>query len=532
MSLGEGARHIAYGEGVDLVRRMLHSSPTATAVFRADQVILYVNPRLEELFGWTREELVGQQYTVLIPQRLRHEVRVQLGDYLAQAEPQPLGDQPDYPGRRKDGSEFAMQYTVAPIQAPDGLWTVVTLQDVTELRTAMAANENLTRAYRTLARMNEVVARSSDADQLFEQTCRVAYEEGHFVGAWVGRVEDEAIRPVAVAGELDDLVESFHIPLDPDDPRGQGPCATAWREDRAVYVRDFDAHAPADPWHSAGTSMGLSALVSLPLRRAGRVVAVLTLYARRTDTFDEVAPELFERLAENVSVALDGFDNQRRLAEVAAQRRHLLSRLMVAEERERRRIAGEVHDESVQSLAAIDLRLGMLQRRAGESAPQLVPDLDLVSTLLRGATTSLRDLMFNLDTPSSDVGLVDNLHSAAEHVFVDGGLTWDIDADEVELGEQLLGQVLRIVKEALINVRKHACAQHVEITAHAEADGLRVEVADDGVGLSDTTPVVGHRGLVTMRERAEVSGGWFRAERRTDGGTRVVFWLPLDSEIG
>jgi len=532
MAVGDEPRHIPYGEGADLVRQLLHSSPSAMAVFQRDAVIRYVNPKLEELFGWTREELVGQPYVVLLAERMREEAAGQLGAYLELPEPQALAGDPYYPAQRKDGTEFPIKYTVAPIPAPDGLWVVVTLEDVSDLQAATDTNENLARAYRTLARMNEVVARAGDRQQLFDETCRVAYEEGLFVGAWVGWADGGWLRPIAVAGKLDHLVDTFHIPLDVGDGRVRGPSATAYLEDRPVYMRDFDADRSTEPWHLVGAEMGLAALVALPLRAAGRVVGILTLYAHRAGVFDEMVPELFERLAENVSVALDGFERQQELVAVAAQRRHLLSRLVTAEERERRRIAGEVHDESVQALAALDLRLGLLQRRARDSAPDLAPALDQLSDLLRGATTSLRDLMFNLDTPEVGASLRENLESAAEHVFVDGGLTWQVEADDVELGEIQLGQALRVTKEALINVRKHARASTVRITARARDAGVLVEIADDGVGLGDAAAQLGHRGLVTMRERADVSGGWLRTDGGPGEGTRVTFWLPLDGQLG
>lgn len=532
MAVGAEPRHIPYGEGADLVRQLLHSSPSAMAIFQRDGLIKYVNPKLEELFGWTREELVGQPYVVLLAERMREEAGRLLDGYLAAPEPRALAGDPAYPAQRKDGTEFAIQYTVAPIPAPDGLWVVVTLQDVSDLQVAMAANENLKRAYRTLARMNEVVARAADQQELFDGTCRAAVDEGDFAGAWVGWADAGAIRPVASAGGHQGFAEALDITLDPAHPHGRGPSATAFREGRAVHVRDIYADPALEPWRDQAAAMGVTALVSLPLRASGRVVAVLTLYARHAGAFVEDTAELFDRLAESVSFALDGFERERDLAAVAAQRRTLLRRLVTAEERERRRIAGEVHDESVQALAALDLRLGVLQRRARGSAPDLAPALDQLSQLLRGATTSLRDLMFNLDTPEVGASLRENLESAAEHVFVDGGLTWHVEADDVDLGEIQLGQALRVTKEALINVRKHARASTVRITARARDAGVLVEIADDGVGLADAVPRPGHRGLVTMHERADVSGGWLRTEAGPDGGTLVTCWLPLDGQLG
>ncbi|WP_309650251.1 ATP-binding protein [Nocardioides sp.] len=90
-------------------------------------------------------------------------------------------------------------------------------------------------------------------------------------------------------------------------------------------------------------------------------------------------------------------------------------------------------------------------------------------------------------------------------------------------------QALRIAKEALTNVRKHAGASTVEAVVRAVSGGVEVEVADDGVGVGEghdeVTAAPGHRGFATMRDRAELVGGWCRLERRPQG-TRVRFWVP------
>ena len=89
-------------------------------------------------------------------------------------------------------------------------------------------------------------------------------------------------------------------------------------------------------------------------------------------------------------------------------------------------------------------------------------------------------------------------------------------------------QALRIVKEALINVRKHAQADRVDIVVRNRDGGVEVTITDDGVGVDPDrlAPVPGHRGLETMRDRAELSGGWLRLEQPPAGGTTLHFWIP------
>jgi signal transduction histidine kinase len=84
----------------------------------------------------------------------------------------------------------------------------------------------------------------------------------------------------------------------------------------------------------------------------------------------------------------------------------------------------------------------------------------------------------------------------------------------------------RIVQEALMNVRKHARAEHVNVRLAQSAGGLLVGITDDGRGFEPAASAPGHLGLVAMRERAEMAGGWFRIESDPTQGTAVDFLLP------
>src|SRR4029077_12895301 len=93
----------------------------------------------------------------------------------------------------------------------------------------------------------------------------------------------------------------------------------------------------------------------------------------------------------------------------------------------------------------------------------------------------------------------------------------------------------RITQEALVNVRKHARASHVEIVLDEGDDGYTVLVRDDGAGFEpalSTDPSLGHIGLTSMRERASLAGGWFRIESAVGEGAIAEAWIPrsMDGE--
>ena len=217
------------------------------------------------------------------------------------------------------------------------------------------------------------------------------------------------------------------------------------------------------------------------------------------------------------------------LRELADQRQALLTRLVDAQEAERTRIAADVHDDPVQALAAVDLRLGLLRRQLRERAPELMETLAPLQASVKGATDRLRALLFDLEPPDLQRGLSGALCRAAEEIFDDSETRWTVDGDqEPEIPDATRAIAYRITKEAMINVHKHASARNVLITVSGRDGGLEVSIADDGVGLGrepiESSP--GHRGLFNMQDRAAVAGGSCSISNRRRGGTRVMVWLP------
>ncbi|NHC12825.1 ATP-binding protein [Motilibacter deserti] len=219
-----------------------------------------------------------------------------------------------------------------------------------------------------------------------------------------------------------------------------------------------------------------------------------------------------------------------RLRQLDRQRAALLARLVTAQEEERRTIAAGVHDDTIQVLAAVDLRLGLLARRlAGEGAAHLEL-LGRLQANVSDATSRLRQLLFDLETPALNTGLVQALRNAAAHVLEDTGVAWTVEG-ELDLEPEAPSRVVayRVAREALVNVRAHSGAEHATVRVEESDGGVLVEVLDDGVGIDPTleTSPAGHLGLATMRERAEIAGGWWRVGPREPRGTEVRFWLPV-----
>ncbi|MFE3451219.1 PAS domain S-box protein [Nonomuraea sp. NPDC059194] len=220
---------------------------------------------------------------------------------------------------------------------------------------------------------------------------------------------------------------------------------------------------------------------------------------------------------------------ERRTAERALDERgRLLSHLVRAQELERRRIAWDVHDDTIQSMVAVGMRLQLL---AGRLPPEHADAVARLDEAVGAAIDRLRGLTFRLRPPGLDgEGLVEALNGYVEQAVPGTGLTVAITHDLVREPPPEAGiTIFRIVQEALTNVRKHARAESVKMSLVSVDHGVLVRVADDGVGLPEPVEVLAgrdHFGLLEMRERAETAGGWWSIRGAPGQGVTVEFWVP------
>jgi signal transduction histidine kinase len=205
------------------------------------------------------------------------------------------------------------------------------------------------------------------------------------------------------------------------------------------------------------------------------------------------------------------------------------TKLMGAQEEERRRIARELHDEVGQVLTAIKLELSVAQRSIESSGVSTNP-LAEAQTITDGALQTVRNLT-QLLHPSSldDLGL-----AAAIDASLRGLRRRDIRAElhQTGMAERLPREVevaaYRIVQEAITNVARHSKATECHVHLTHMSDRLLVEVEDDGVGFEGDSSLSPERGLglVSVRERATRLGGTFNILSSPGAGTRLIVSLP------
>lgn len=205
----------------------------------------------------------------------------------------------------------------------------------------------------------------------------------------------------------------------------------------------------------------------------------------------------------------------------------LLQHLIRAREVERARIAAQIHDATIEMMTAASLRLHQLRFRLGDQAARQV--LENFEEALSLSLSHLHRLIFDLRPPGLEHGsLGAALRVYLEQMHSDTGIAYRLDdrlSAHAPDGAALL--IYANVREALANVRKHARANTVAVELLDVEDDCLIRIVDDGVGYNpaDVEDRPGHLGLVLMRERAELGGGWCRIESSPGAGTIVEFWI-------
>jgi two-component system sensor histidine kinase UhpB len=268
--------------------------------------------------------------------------------------------------------------------------------------------------------------------------------------------------------------------------------------------------------------VGLTVMLLVNYLLVRRTLAPLERLAVVMHAIDPLAPGRrsgLEAAPAEVGALAQAFDQM--LDRMEAERRDSARRQLAAQEDERRRIARELHDEVGQALTANMLRVAQLEARVDAAT---APELAGVRDGIRETLEEVRAIAANLRPEVlDDLGLTAALRQLAIDAertglvvdrAVDAGLRLPPDAEVV---------VYRIAQEALANVMRHSQAERVELRLERTGAGVRLRVADDGIGIRSGGQGGGIRG---MRERAVLAGGAVAVERAPDGGTIVALDLP------
>ena len=359
------------------------------------------------------------------------------------------------------------------------------------------------------------IASSQDLDELLPRFLFTLHNAGEVRGGIVRLLTgDGHLRLVASIGLPDAVVEQERrVALD--------CCLCGQAVGRRTLSVGQDLEACCTSWGQNPFPDEDLVLLAIPLRYDGRVVGLYNLFMERARVIGQNDVEdLLLGLGQHLGAAIEKMrlqDERRQLS--------LLQERMV--------IAHELHDSLAQTLASLRIQaqvLGETIEPDGYSATRT--EFARLSAGLEIAHKEVRGLIRNFRAGGAEGGLLPALDAAIARFKEETGIPVYVQKDwHGTLPAAHETHVLRVIQEALANIRKHAHAQTVRVLLQSEAGGVyRVLIEDDGEGPVSAAERAdrddGHFGQTIMRERAHAIGGELRVEHEAGEGTRVWLTFP------
>lgn len=457
----------------ELFRVIVEDAPDGILLVDLAGRIVFANRQVTELFGYAPEELHGQRVEILIPENKRAMHIIHREIYQEHPETRPMGSGLDLTGRRRGGSTFPVEISLSLLSTGEGDLAVAVVRDVSRQRRGEEALRRSEERHRLLTEHAQ--------DVIFRY--RLLPTPGfEYVSAAMTRL-------------LGYRVEEFYV----DD---QLIFRVVHPEDRPLLERAFTADGPR----------------------------TFALRLRHRDG----APRWFEQSmspvvdAQGVTVALEGIARDvtdRRVAD--EERGRLLSE--VERQMERERIAGDLHDETIQSIYAVGLGL-----HAALADPSVTKEAALEHTIedLNSVIVELRTYMQGLSGQVAGGGLEPLAIRVETLVRGSGPPRWELTvAPDLALEPAFERHVYLLTKELISNVQRHAHADTASLTIARVGVGsegrLLIRITDDGVGFERDGVPPSSFGFRSMEQRVALLDGSMAVESRPGAGTTIEISLPL-----
>ena len=319
-------------------------------------------------------------------------------------------------------------------------------------------------------------------------------------------------------------------PTDPEAPRG---VPNVLRTGTPELVSDIpeellDEIARDEEHRLILRELGLKSYMMVPLVVRGKCSGVMTFVTAESDRrYGDADLALAEELARRAALAVDNARLYAEAQQEIVRRERAEEALSEIREAERNRMARELHDGVLQDLSYAAAAIEVTRVKAGET--DLEEELGREVEVLRQAIKDLREAVYDLRSyrhrDQNPAQLLESLVELNRRRTPEMTIDLSVDAGFFEgLSEREGMEVLRIVQEALTNVRRHAGADSVDVSLTVDENELVTEVADDGSGFD---PGIPHGvGLRSMIERARALGGKLETESEPGKGTRVRLRVP------
>lgn len=496
----------------DLLAAIVDSSDDAIVSKTLDGVITSWNNSAERMFGYKREEAVGQHITLIIPEDRRDE-EVKIAERLRRGE---RVDHFETVRVRKDGTLLDISLTISPVKDVAGrvVGASKVARDITERKQVEQA---LAERARLLDLSNDAIFVRDAADRVTYWNKSASELYGYSREEAVGRVSHELLRT-----EFPEPLERITEQLQQD---------KRWTGELIHRHKDGSRIVVASRW---------------ALDRDGRGHQERVLETNNDITQQKQSEKALRESEERLRTLSDSLEVQvhartqeleQRNAEIlqqSEQLRELSNRLLKTQDDERRRIARELHDSAGQLITVLGMNLAGIAQRVGQN-PSLSETVEDTQNLVQQLSREIRTTSYLLHPPLLD----ENGLSQAIHWYMQGlkersdlDIELSIPENFGRLPADLELTIFRIVQEGLTNIHRHSGSKTATIRLSRGADSVLLRIEDHGKGISPEKLVAIRAqrtgvGITGMRERVRHLKGDMDIQSNGTGATiSVTFPVP------
>jgi PAS domain S-box-containing protein len=465
-------------------RALAESASDAIATIDIRSRILFVNRAAEKIFGYSIEEMVGREITMLMPDYLRQVHKAAIARYTETGRKHLDWARIQLPGLHKDGREIPVELSIAEHSEGGEKRFTGILRDVSE---RVAAEETLKRQTAVIQLLQQVAIAANQADTVGDAVTTTLRKVCEHSGAALGHayfVQDGSPARLVPSSlwytNNRDKFLPFRALTDATIFQiGEGLPGRVAKNSTPVWIQDI-AKDTNFPRNRSSVELSTKTAFAFPVIVKGEVTAVLEFFSENESEPDENLLEALKSIGAQLGRVIERKRSEESL-------RHLSARLLRSQDEERRRLGRELHDSVGQYLAALQMNLDTLSEMVPATNSDVRLKLSESSDLVRQSLAETRTLSYLLHPPLlEDTGLIPTVRWLVEGFAKRSGIdvTMEIPSEIGRLKPDIELMLFRVIQECLTNIHRHSGSKSASIRIEPSGSNLTLEIKDKGKGMS------------------------------------------------